>query len=115
MKNIYLLLAIILLSSCSNLKVTDNQWIGKTKQDVVKTLGIPIRVFENTPDGQTLFYADQFYDQLKRNDLRQAGVIYWKYTFIKIDKTGKVSSLRNEKQNYPPQSIDSDKIAQMNL
>lgn len=115
MKNIYLLLAIILLSSCSNLKVTDNQWIGKTKQDVVKTLVIPIRVFEDTPDGQTLVYADQFYDQLKRNDLRQVGVIYWKYTFIKIDKTGKVSSLRNEKQNYPPQSIDSDKIAQMNL
>jgi len=115
MKNILLSLVIILFCSCSSSKVTGDQLVGETKQNLVKTWGTPIRVFDNTNDGQILVYADQIYDESNRNDSREAGSSYWKYTYMYVDKNGKVSSFRNEKQNYPPQALDSDKLTTMNL
>ena len=115
MKNIYLLLVTILFCACSSSKTTGDQLVGKTKQNLMKTWGTPIRVFDNTTDGEILVYADQIYDESNRNDSREAGSSYWKYTYMYIDKSGKVSSFRNEKQNYPPQALDSDKLATMNL
>lgn len=115
MKNFYLLLAIILFGACSASKTTGDQLVGKTKQNLIKTWGTPIRVFDNNTDGQILVYADQIYDESNRNASREAGSSYWKYTYMYVDKNGKVSSFRNEKQNYPPQALDFDKLATMNL
>lgn len=115
MKNYVLLIAILILSSCSSSKVTGDKLVGKTKQNLIKTWGTPIRVFDNNTDGQILVYADQIYDESNRHDSREAGSSYWKYTYMYVDKNGKVSSFRNEKQNYPPQALDSDKLATMNL
>jgi hypothetical protein len=115
MKNYVLLIAILILSSCSSSKITGDKLVGKTKQNLIKTWGTPIRVFDNNADGQILVYADQIYDELNRNDSREAGSSYWKYTYMYVDKNGKVSSFRNEKQNYPPQALDSNKLATMNL
>jgi hypothetical protein len=115
MKNYVLLIAILILFSCSSSKITGDKLVGKTKQNLIKTWGTPIRVFDNNTDGQIFVYADQIYDESNRNDSRAAGSSYWKYTYMYVDKNGKVSSFRNEKQNYPPQALDSDKLATMNL
>lgn len=115
MKNYILLIAILLLSACSTSKTTGDQYVGKTKENLMKKWGTPIRVFDNNNDGQILVYADQVYDESNRTDSREAGSSYWNYTYMYIDKNGKVSSYRNEKQNYSPQAIDSDKLATMNL
>lgn len=115
MKNSYLLLVIVVFGACSASKTTGDQLVGKTKQNLMKTWGTPIRVFDNTNDGQILVYADQIYDESNRNDSREAGSSYWKYTYMYVDKNGKVSFFRNEKQNYPPQALDSHKLTTMNL
>jgi hypothetical protein len=115
MKKYILLIAIIILSACSSSKTTGDQWVGKTKQNLIKNWGTPIRVFDNSIDGQILVYADQIYEESNKKDSREAGSSYWKYTYMYIDKSGKVSSFRNEKQNYPPQALDSDKLATMKL
>ena len=115
MKKIILLTAILLLYACSSSKTTGDQWVGKTQQNLVKNWGTPIRVFDNSTEGQILVYADQIYDESNRSDSREAGSSYWKYTYMYIDKSGKVSSFRNEKQNYPPQALDSDKLVTMKL
>ncbi|MNR28105.1 hypothetical protein D3C85_1454140 [compost metagenome] len=115
MKNYILLLAIILLAACSSSKNTEDKWIGKTKQNLMKTWGTPIRIFDNSTDGEILVYADQIYDESNRNYSREAGSSYWNYTYMYVDKSGKVSSFRNEKQNYPPQALDSNKMATMKL
>jgi hypothetical protein len=115
MKNYALLIAIIVLSACSSSKNAGDKWVGKTKQNLIKTWGTPIRVFEDSKSGEILVYADQIYDESNRNYSRAAGSSYWNYTYMYIDKMGKVSSFRNEKQNYPPQTLDSDKMSTMNL
>lgn len=115
MKNFALLIAIILLSACSSSKKAGDKWVGKTKQNLMKTWGTPIRVFDNGADGEILVYADQIYNESDRNNSREVGASYWNYTYMYIDKIGNVSSLRNEKQNYPPQALDSDKMSTMNL
>lgn len=115
MKNYILLIALVLLSACSSSKNTGDKWVGKTKQSLIKTWGTPIRIFDNTTDGEILVYADQIYNESNRGDSRAAGSSYWNYTYMYVDKNGKVSSFRNEKQNYPPQTLDSDKLSTMKL
>ncbi|MNQ84441.1 hypothetical protein D3C85_995690 [compost metagenome] len=115
MKNYILLITILLLSACSSSKTTGDHLVGKTKQNLIKTWGTPIRVFDNSTNGEILVYADQIYDESNRNDSREAGSSYWNYSYMYVDKSGKVSSFRNEKQSYPPQALDSDKLATMNL
>ncbi|QOG02023.1 hypothetical protein [Flavobacterium sp. MDT1-60] len=115
MKKYVLLIAIIFLTACSSSKTTGDKWIGKTKQNLMKNWGTPIRVFDNSTNGEIFVYADQIYDESNRNNSREAGSSYWNYTYMYVDKNGKVSSFRNEKQNYAPQTLDSDKMATMNL
>lgn len=116
MKKIILLTGIIVLYACSGSKNTGDKWVGKTKQNLLKSWGMPIRTFDNATDGEILVYADQVYNgSEKNNDSRIAGSNYWTYTYIYVDKNGTVSSYRNEKQNYPPQAIDSNKLNTMHL
>lgn len=115
MKNIILGFAVLMIYACSSSKNTGDKWIGMSKQSLLKSWGTPIRTFDNAADGEILVYADQVYEKEKDHDSRMAGPLYWNYIYMYVDKTGKVASFRNEKQNFPPQSIDSDKLAGMNL
>jgi len=114
MKKYILFFAIIVLSSCSSSKSTGDKWVGKTKQNLMKSWGTPIRVFDNSTNGEILVYADQIYDESNRNNSREAGSSSWNYTYMYVDTSGKVSSFRTEKQNYSPQSLDTDKMATIN-
>jgi len=88
--------------------------VGETKSNVLKTLGNPVRVLSNDQNGEILVYADQFFTK-NHSDDSSAGANYWRYNYVYINKEGKVSSTRQEKQNYPPQAIDSQKMLGMNL
>ncbi|WP_426486010.1 hypothetical protein [Flavobacterium sp. 2] len=115
MKNIILCFAVMVLYACASSKNTGDKWIGMTKQSLMKSWGTPVRTFDNAADGEILVYADQVYEKGENEDSRIAGPLHWNYTYMYVDKTGKITSFRNEKQNYSPQSIDSDKLAGMSL
>ncbi|MBS7255886.1 hypothetical protein [Flavobacterium branchiicola] len=116
MKNFICCFAVLLLCACSSSKNTADKWVGMTKQNLIKSWGSPIRTFDNSENGEILVYADQVFDGQERDkDSRMAGSNYWNYTYMYVDKTGKIASFRNEKQNFAPQSIDSQKLTDMKL
>lgn len=117
MKKIILITAfLILLVSCSNTKGIASVSVGETKSKVIRNWGTPVRTLSNNQDGEILVYADQVFVNSDHSDgPRMAGDNYWKYNYIYINKDGKVTSMRSEKQNYPPQAIDSQKMMGMNL
>lgn len=86
--------------------------IGENKSKVLKTLGNPIRTLDNNQNGEILVYADQVFDG---DGTSLAGSNYWRYYYVYVNKEGKVTLTRQEKQNYPPQAIDSQKIEGLNL
>nr|WP_294787005.1 hypothetical protein [uncultured Flavobacterium sp.] len=88
--------------------------VGEAKSNVLKTLGNPVRVLSNNENGEIFVYADQVFTK-NHSDDSSAGQNYWRYNYVYINKEGKVSSTRQEKQNYPPQAIDSQKMVGMNL
>lgn len=114
MKKIILFLGIsAVLMSCSGSAATVAT-VGESKQKVIKTLGTPVRTLDNSKDGEILVYADQVFLN-NHSDSQMAGEHYWRYNYIYVNKEGKVTSSRQEKQNYPPQAIDSVKLLGMNL
>lgn len=115
MRKIFLLATTIVFCACSSSKNTEDQWVGKTKQSLIKSWGTPVRTFDNNSEGDILVYADQIYDESNKNDSREAGSSYWNHIYFYVDKSGKVSSFRREKQNYPPQVIDSNKLIDTKL
>lgn len=89
--------------------------VGEAKSKVLKTLGNPVRTLVNNQNGEILVYADQVFKRDNSDGSQISGSNYWSYNYVYIDKEGKVTSTRQEKQNYPPQAIDSQKIQGMNL
>jgi len=111
MKTIILLIAAIIISSCSSSKTDGDKLIGQTKANILKNLGDPVRTLNNDKNGEILIYADQVYSNYEnQNGSAKTGSNYWKYMFVYINNDGKVSSWRNEKQEYPPQQIDANKL-----
>lgn len=91
-----------------------DSWVGKTKQNFIKASGAPVRTFHNT-EGEILIYADQIYKKADNtNGSPMTASNYWEYLFVYINNEGKVTSLRNEKQNFPPQQIDASVLKQAN-
>lgn len=117
MKKILLFASIILLQiSCSSSKNAMNNSVGETKAKLIKTWGSPVRTLADNQDGQILVYADQvFMNEDNPDGSRIAGQNYWTYNYIYVNKEGKVTSTRQEKQNYPPQALDSQKMEGMKL
>lgn len=112
MKKIMLLAPIFaLIVSCASTN-SASVAVGETKSKVLKTLGNPIRILDNNQNGEILVYADQVFVE---DGTRLAGSNDWRYNYVYISKDGKVTSTRQEKQNYPPQAIDSQKMEGMNL
>ncbi|WP_281631743.1 hypothetical protein [Flavobacterium luteolum] len=89
--------------------------VGEAKTKVLKKLGNPVRTLNNNQNGEILVYADQIFDRENSDGSKIAGPNYWRYNYVYISKEGKVTSTRQEKQNYPPQAIDSQKMQGMNL
>lgn len=112
MKKIILLTAAIIISACSSSKTDGDKWIGQSKRSIMKSLGAPVRTLTNDANGEILIFADQVYSN--QNGSTIVGSNYWKYTFVYINNEGKVSSWRNEKQEYPPQQIDAKKLIGIN-
>ncbi len=117
MKKILLMAVIFTLHvSCSSTKNSMEVSVGENKSKLIKTYGSPVRTLADNENGEILVYADQvFLNEDNSNGPRIAGQNYWDYNYVYVNKDGKVTSTRKEKQNYPPQAIDSQKIQGMNL
>lgn len=105
------LLALFVFSCASTSSATVA--VGEAKSKVLKNLGNPVRTLNNNQNGEILVYADQVFTEEGTTSL--AGSNYWRYNYVYINKEGKVTSTRQEKQNYPPQAIDSEKMEGLNL
>ncbi|TEB43840.1 hypothetical protein D0809_13175 [Flavobacterium circumlabens] len=108
MKKHYILIVMLLINAaCTSTKKSMDSWVGKTKQIFIKTLGPPVRTLQNA-DGEILIYADQVY---KKADNTNGSPMHasnnWEYLYVYVNNEGKVTYLRNEKQNFPPQQIDA--------
>lgn len=86
--------------------------VGESKLKVIKILGNPIRTLDNKQEGEILVYADQ---EIVEDGSKILATNYWRYNYVYISKEGKVTSTRQEKQNYPPQAIDSVKMEGLHL
>lgn len=117
MKKILVTAAILILHvSCTSTKTSMALTIGESKSKLIKTWGSPVRTLADNKEGEILVYADQVFMNEDHSDgPKMAGQNYWNYNYVYIGKDGKVNSIRQEKQNYPPQALDSQKITGMNL
>lgn len=105
-KNILLIAILFLQISCSTNNVHDN-WIGESKQKLMKVWGPPVRILHDEQDNEILLYADQVFTTNHSSEVSgYAGPYYWKYDYMYVNKSGKIASWRNEKQKFPPQSVD---------
>lgn len=112
-----LIIAIVILhASCATTKNSMAGTVGESKSKLINTWGTPVRTLSNNQEGEILVYADQiFLDSHNSDGIKMAGQNYWIYNYIYVSKDGKVTATRQEKQNFPPQAIDSEKIMGMNL
>ncbi|HEY1196484.1 hypothetical protein [Flavobacterium sp.] len=109
-KTLLLLVLAVLQTSCSNTNKTNDKWLGETKQKLIKTWGPPVRVLHDDQNNEILLYADQVFTRENNDDAGIAGPSFWKYDYVYINKEGKIYLLQNEKQKFPPQSIDSKNL-----
>jgi hypothetical protein len=116
MKKTILIIAIVLLHfSCANTKNSMAGSVGFSQSKLIKVWGTPVRTLSNNQEGEILVYADQVFLDSDSDGFKMAGQNYWNYNYIYVNKEGKVTSIRQEKQSYPPQAIDSQKVLGMNL
>jgi hypothetical protein len=93
------------------MKNTADYWAGKTKQNLIKSWGTPVRTFDDGKNGEILIYGEQIYANANMEvGSRIAGPNYWNYDFVYVNKEGKIYNLRHEKQNYPPQAINFQQL-----
>ncbi|KAF2331548.1 hypothetical protein [Flavobacterium nitrogenifigens] len=113
MKKTLLLMAFFaLMSSCSNASKAHDKWIGESKQKLVKDWGFPVRIFKYDQDNEVFLYADQIFTD--KDDSGIAGPYYWRYSYMYVNKEGKIFSWRNENQKFPPQEVDFEKVVGLN-
>lgn len=105
-RKIFLLLAIFILQSCSSSKNAGEQWVGQTKKNLIKSWGTPIRSIDNAEQGEILIYGEQVYANVNNDEgSRIAGPNYWNYTYIYVNKEGKIYSYKKDKQQHTPQEL----------
>ncbi|WP_264536730.1 hypothetical protein [Flavobacterium sp. N1736] len=106
MKRIIPVLTIMLLYACSSTKNTAENWIGKSKNSLINSWGPPVRVIQDTENGnEILIYADQVYIDQSGANTKMAGRAYWDYVYVYTNKDGKIYSSKSEKQQLRPQEI----------
>jgi len=105
-KKILLLLAIFILQACSGTKGSGDKLIGESKKDLIKIWGTPIRTLSNAEQGEILIYGEQVYANANHEEgTRIAGPNYWNYTYVYVNKDGKIYSYKTDKQQHTPQEI----------
>jgi hypothetical protein len=105
-KKILLLLTIFVLHSCSSSKSSSDKWIGQSKKNLIKSWGTPIRSIDNAEQGEVLIYGEQVYANVNNEEgSRIAGPNYWDYTYVYVNKEGKIYSYKKDKQQHTPQEI----------
>ncbi|KFF06227.1 hypothetical protein [Flavobacterium reichenbachii] len=115
MKNLSaLLLLLTICMSCASSQNSMDGMVGKTKQNFIKTWGPAVRVLNNDQEGEILIYADQVYVKSENNSFEMAHSNYWNYTFVYVNKEGKIASYRKEKQVFPPQQISAGDLIKSN-
>ncbi|RYJ38428.1 hypothetical protein NU08_2405 [Flavobacterium anhuiense] len=112
-KTLFLMAFFTLMSSCSNANKVHDKWIGESKQKLIKNWGSPVRIFTDDQGNEVFLYADQVFTDNDGSGI--AGPYYWKYNYIYVNKEGKVFSWHNEKQKFPPQEVDSEKVIGLNI
>jgi len=115
MKKIFLLAVLSLISvSCASTKNSMDGYVGKTKQNFMKTWGTPIRTVNNDQKEEILIYADQVYTNPTNNHNDSSEANYWNYTFVYVNTAGNIVSWRKEKQFFPPQQISANELTGSN-
>jgi len=105
-KKILLLVAIFILHACSSSKNSSDKWIGESKKNLIKSWGTPIRSIDNAEQGEILIYGEQVYANANNEEgSRIAGPNHWNYTYVYVNKDGKVYSYKTDKQQHTPQEI----------
>lgn len=106
MKKVILLFAILILSACSSSKLTADNWIGKSKNSLMKVWGPPVRVIQDSENGnEVLIYGDQIYTEKNDSGSSLAGPAIWDYVYFYSNKDGKIYSSKSEKKQLRPQEI----------
>lgn len=106
MKKLLVVTVLLILQACSTAKNANDQWIGQSKNNLIKAWGPPIRTINNQDHGEILIYADQVYANTNTSEgTRIAGLNYWNYTYIYTRKDGKIYLYKTDKQQQPPQTI----------
>ncbi|MFH6997266.1 hypothetical protein ACHRVZ_04980 [Flavobacterium sp. FlaQc-57] len=105
-RKLLLMTLLIAIVSCADMKNTSENWVGKTKNSLIKNWGPPVRYMDDGKKGEVLVYAQQIYANSGNVEgSRIAGPNYWSYSYVYVDKDGKIYSYKNEKQKSPPQQI----------
>lgn len=105
-RKIFLLVIICVLQACSSTKNANDKWIGQSKRDLIKIWGPPIRILNDADKGEILIYGEQVYLNAKNEEgSRIAGPNYWNYTYVYVNKEGKISSYKLDKQQRTPQEV----------
>ena len=100
------LIAILILSACTTSKNVASNWIGKSKNSLIKSWGPPVCVVQDTENGnQILVYADQIYVDQNNSSSSMAGPASWNYVYIYSNKEGTIYNWKTEKQQLRPQEI----------
>lgn len=87
-----------------------DKWIGQIKTNMINTWGPPVRIFKIDKKGEILIYAHQIFTPSNKKTYRNSNPYFWKYTYIYINKQGEIFAHKTEKQNYPPQLVDPNKV-----
>lgn len=105
-RKLLLLLTILILHSCSSSKNANDKWVGQSKKNLIKSWGTPIRSIDNAEQGEILIYGEQVYANVNNQEgSRIAGPNHWNYTYVYVNKEGKIYSYKKDKQQYTPQEI----------
>ena len=97
------LFLILLQSSCTSQREIMDSWLNHSKQELVMSWGPPSRVYDNSPNGEVLIWAQQGYMPGFGGN---PGITFWDYKYMYIDNNGKIYSWRTNRQPVPPQQID---------
>lgn len=106
MKQISLIITLLVLQACVITKNPQDQWIGNSKKNLIRSFGPPIRILGDGANGEVFIYGDQIYEDFKRKkEHKIAGPSYWIFTYVYIDNEGKIYSYKTDKRQQTPQEI----------
>lgn len=98
MRNLFVLLFIAVIFSCSSQKNVLNSWMGMPKQKLILSWGPPIRTADDGNGGEILIYA-------KRTYVQQYGWNWWDYKMMYANNEGTLYHWRTSREHVPPTEV----------